>query len=517
MIRAFTLKTISMSLLTCSVATLTIADMPAYAAATADADNDGEIIVTAQKRVERLQDTPVPVTALSASALVERNQTRLQDYFAQVPGLSLNAQGDGTTVIILRGIATANFGNPTVAVSVDDVPYGSSTALAGGQLLQPDLDPADLQRIEVLRGPQGTLYGASSLGGLIKYVTTDPSTTELSGRVQGDFNATQDGGIGYGVRDSVNVPINEKFALRATGFSRRTAGYVDNVFTGKDDVNALDARGGRISLLWKPTETLSIKLGALHQYSHGHGASLVTTDVNKRLTLGDLNQSLLPGSGSFKSKSTLFTGNIDLDLDWADLKSVTGYGRNSYFSGSDYSRLYASFTPSSVLYNDMKTRKFTQEIRLSSPADQTLEWLVGGFYTHERSPVTQILDAVDGTTAATASNLLTAYFPTTYNEISVFGDVTYHVTQAFNVQVGARYSHNKQGYDEVDTGPLGEAAPGVPFVTSASSKDHAITFLVVPQYKFSRHAPTAILPENSRWFFTVWRAHASSHRQRRRS
>jgi len=142
-----------------------------------------EVIVTAQKRgQERVQDVPVPITVLDASQLTQYNQTRLEDYYASVPGLSFQKNSYGAALSI-RGLTTANYGNPTVGIVLDDVPYGA-TINPGYAPYAPDLDPSDLARIEVLRGPQGTLYGASSLGGLLRYVTTDTSTEGVSGRLQ---------------------------------------------------------------------------------------------------------------------------------------------------------------------------------------------------------------------------------------------------------------------------------------------------------------------------------------------
>src|SRR5439155_290586 len=118
----------------------------------------------AQKRDERLQDVPVPVTAISADSLVNSNQLRLQDYYASIPGLSLTPEFTGAPELTIRGLAP--IGNPTVAVVIDDVPYGASTSIAAGVQV-PEVDPSDLARVEVLRGPQGTLYGANSIGGLL--------------------------------------------------------------------------------------------------------------------------------------------------------------------------------------------------------------------------------------------------------------------------------------------------------------------------------------------------------------
>jgi len=127
-----------------------------------------EIVVTAQKRVERLQDVPIPVTAINTQTLAETNQVLLRDYYSTVPGLNVSPGVQSSQDVSIRGITTGGFTNPTVGITIDDMPYAGSTAVGGG-LVIPDFDPSDLERIEVLRGPQGTLYGASSMGGQIGY------------------------------------------------------------------------------------------------------------------------------------------------------------------------------------------------------------------------------------------------------------------------------------------------------------------------------------------------------------
>src|SRR5580704_13705937 len=190
-----------------------------------------EIVVTAQKREERQQDAPVPTTALGGQTLIDSNQLRLQDYYTSVPGLNLTNNGGGQSVVAIRGLTTGAGANPTVGIVVDDAPFGSTRSLAGS--FAPDIDPGDLARVEVLRGPQGTLYGASSLGGLIKFVTADPSTDHLSGRVQTGISDVYNGNqLGYNVRGSINVPLSDAVAVRASGFTREDPGYIDNPSLG---------------------------------------------------------------------------------------------------------------------------------------------------------------------------------------------------------------------------------------------------------------------------------------------
>src|SRR5262249_20430821 len=146
--------------------------LPAFAAEPAGTDDSRsleEVVVTAQKREERAVDVPVVINSVSAQELTDQNLSGIREYYSRVPGLAYD--GDKTYSLSLRGITTGNATNPTLAVLVDDVQYGASTQAGLGNSVFPDFDPAMLERIEVLHGPQGTLYGAASLGGLIKYVT----------------------------------------------------------------------------------------------------------------------------------------------------------------------------------------------------------------------------------------------------------------------------------------------------------------------------------------------------------
>src|SRR5262249_15441365 len=154
------------------------------------------------------------------------------------------------------------------------------------------IDPSDLSQVEVLRGPQGALYGASSIGGLIKYQTVDPSTAGISGRVQTSLESVYHGtGLGYVVRGSLNLPLSDTTAMRVSGFNRRDPGYIDDPATGQKGLNQTDVTGGRVSGIWKPNSDFSVKLSAMLQDTTGHGSSLLTPGA------GDLSATFLPNTG----------------------------------------------------------------------------------------------------------------------------------------------------------------------------------------------------------------------------
>ena len=457
-----------------------------------------EIIVTAEKREERLQDVPVPMSAVTADTLVEQNNLRLEDYYSKVPGLSFTTSDFGWPLLAIRGLTTGGYTNPTISVTVDDVPYGSSSALANGEEV-PDFDPSDLERVEVLRGPQGTLYGASSLGGLLKFVTVDPSTDRVFGNVQGSVSSVQNGAeAGYGFRAAVNVPINDTLAIRASGFTRRDPGYVDNILTGQDGVNRLTADGGRLSALWKPSQDVSLKLSALVQHSDAAGSPDV--DVG----LGEYQQSRSLDSGSNSKTLQAYSANFKAQLGVVQLASVTGYNVETYHDSLDDSYYLGTYVQNGVpgtpfdgfgpaasaalTVEHVKTERFTQEFRFSGVVAQHLDWLVGLFYDHESSQYSEaILAAVptSGTVVGTFADIPT---PLTFREYAVFADLTYHFTDRFDVQFGGRESENRQSVTEAIYGPYDIAFLGVPspliYLPTNSSAD-AFTYLVTPRFKIS--------------------------------
>lgn len=466
------------------------------------ADKLDVVLVTAQKKVERAQDVPITMTVLNPESLAENGQTRLVDYFADVPGLSLNSNafGGGTEYVTLRGLSTGFSFNPTVATVIDDVPVGSSTQVSWGMLTSPDLDPSDLARIEVLKGPQGTLYGSDSLGGLIKYVTADPSTTNLNGRAEVTGVDIPEGGVGYVVRGAVNVPLSDTFAMRLSGFTRRDPGYIDNLTTGENNVNSVDVHGGHISLLYRPGPDLSVKLSALIQNTDGNANSYINSNAQEQFTQGDLKVTGLPGTGPYYTRWQLYTATLNAKIGGLDLVSVTGYGSNTLhnwedFSGSSFlDGIAGSIYPSAPAYvqlNYYHTDKVSQELRLSSSVDHWFDWLLGGFYTHESSPGTsQQAYGANASTGIPMGLLFNAqYAPLKFTEYALFGDLTFHITDRFELQIGGREAWNTLLYESAYVGP------GVPAIFSVSTTDfeqpigrasgHPFTYLVTPRYVIS--------------------------------
>ncbi len=443
-----------------------------------------EIVVIAQKRSERLLEVPVPVTVIRADALVASNQFRLEEYYSQVPGLTLTvSDGRGVPMISIRGI-TSGYTNPTVGVVVDGAPFGSSTNLALGALV-PDIDPSELARVEVLRGPQGSLYGASSMGGLLNYVTIAPSFDGVSGRLQSGTSSVHEGKeLGYNLSAAVNVPLSDTFAIRASGFNRRDPGYVDNPRRGEEDVNSGYFTGGRLSGLWQPSEDISLTLSALYQDSSTDGLARVDAEPGFK----DLEQDNLRGSGFLDKTVAAFTANLVANLGDVELTSVSGYNINRFSDSIDLIPFHGLTEPifgvsGAPLLDDIETTKFTQELRFAIPIGERVEWMIGGFYTHENSNTTQLLLAQDEDTLEVVEVLYDGVGRSTYDELSAFSNLTIQITDRLDVQFGGRQSRIEQ---ETWGHFGGWLVGGGPFEDDRlKATNDAFTYLVTPRLKVS--------------------------------
>ncbi len=463
----------------------------ARAANSAKGGELAEIVVTAQKRAERLIDVPVSMSVLSGESLGRLGATQFRDFANTVPGLAFTTEGAGRTQIALRGVTTGFDVSSTVGIYVDEVPYGSSSNFAGGARLALDVGLFDLDRIEVLRGPQGTLYGVGSMGGLLKYVTRQPDLARFGGDVQAGIAGTQHGGMSYNVAAAVNAPlVTDKLALRASAFESHDGGYIENLASGREDANRSDIYGGRATLRFAPTDKLDIRLSGFLQDISRDGNGIADYTFAGQPISGSLRQSR-PFEEPFEQRFRIASGTIGYDLDWADLTAISSYQTMQVQYDSDISLQFVPLLASPALggpYSavalsfDISTDKFVQEVRLTSQATRTLEWAIGGFYMHETSGnrTRYLLRNVAGQAAANV--LLTQSAPSRYEEYAGFGDLTWHLTGKFDVTGGVRHAANRQSYRREASGLL-----GVPKPVSRSDEDVS-TYLASARYAFSDHA-----------------------------
>jgi iron complex outermembrane receptor protein len=438
----------------------------------------GEVVVTANKRAEKLKDVAQEVTSISGNALALQQAAHFEDYVTLVPGFNLVSAQAGQSRLVLDGV-NAGGDSATVATYVDETPYGSATGLANGGVLAPDLDTFDVNRVEVLRGPQGTLYGASSLGGVLKFITNTPDPSHFSAKVEVDGENTDHGGDGGSVKAMVNLPISDKIAIRASGFYTEDGGYIDDPLRGAKNINDTKFDGGRVGIYLHPTEKLTIRLTAAAQNINSDGDSV--EDLNPATLqplYGQLTQSRTfaqPNDINYR----IYNGTADYDFGFADLLSSTSYGTLHQSTDEDSTVLLG--IPSGI-EQELQQQKFTQEVRLTSKPQQ-LEWLVGGFFTRERNELNQDLGEVDPAHPPqfAVDGLELVALDSVYSEYAVFGNVDYHFTDRFDLSVGGRYSHNQQSAGQVTSGLL----VGPAFNEPGSSSEGVFTFAVAPKYKIN--------------------------------
>jgi outer membrane receptor protein involved in Fe transport len=487
-----------------------------------------EVVVTAQKREEKLHDVPMGVTAITSEDLAKQQLVSLEDLASQVPGLSLTNIEPGVTRITLRGQNVGGVGS-TVTTYIDDTPFGSSNALANGFGFTGDFDTWDLQRVEVLRGPQGTLYGAGSEGGLLKYVTNPPDPTKFAAAVQvggEDVAHGQTAGSGKGM---INLPLGDRAAFRLSGYYEGIPGFINDPSLGENNVNQGYREGIRASLLVNFTDNLSLRLNAYGQNLHTQGTPTTDAIGAGNLPLTPPANQLDPQNGPFDQQRfinepntfeyRIYSGTLSWNIGWGTFTSITSYGTTDQSGVGDVtSSPAAPGTGPTGTFGDVATsllglvsppppgataqaglaetqatniKKWTQEFRLASAGGQPLEWQVGAFWTREESTLDQTLplfyiptqvyaplpDALGGPSLENAS------LDALYREWAGFAEVTYHFSPQFDVGVGGRYSENKQSSNQVTSGALlvltGQANPQT---TSGDSSDNAFTYSIAPRW-----------------------------------
>lgn len=454
------------------------------------------VSVTAQKKSESEQEVPISMSVLEAATMLNTGVSRIDDYYAQVPGLSVNDRGSGRATLVIRGISAGPELNPTVGLSIDDAPFGSSTT----DYSIPDLDPFDIDHIEVLRGPQGTLYGASSMGGLIKFVMASPSTDGFNGRVQSDVSGVAHGGVGYAARAAVNIPLTNDIAVRISAFDRHDAGYIDDPVQGKKNVNAGYAKGGRISALWRLSDRFTLHASAMAQNIwSGSTARVFMQNDSYTPIYGFYEHVRLPGTDTGDIKTRMYTVQMQGDLGWAQLDTVSSYNHYSLVGPQDVTgtfeglaaEIYGIANPGVKIFNNNETGKFSQEVRLSSPDDgRSLSWLGGVFFTREHTFGLQEIVPVDAQTGGGLGldALYQGLSPSTFKELAAFGSATGKITDALDVQLGGRFSSVKQTFANAYSGPLN----GGNTSDSEDAKNNVWTYSFGPRYHFSPNVMTYI-------------------------
>jgi iron complex outermembrane receptor protein len=465
------------------------ASAPAAAASAAEAPQT--IYVTASRRREPAREVPMQVDRLSADDLDKGGAKSLIDYLGGQTGVDVKTSGGaGMGSVSIRGVTTGDQTIPTVGTYIDDVAYGSSSAFAAGATTALDMSLLDLNHIEVLRGPQGTLYGAGAMGGVVKYVTNEPDTSEFSGKVSVGASATKGGGAGNTVSGVVNVPLRQDFAaLRVAAFHDHDGGWVDvlGAAAGKD-LNKGDTNGGRVALLVEPSAHFHVRATALTQEIKRDNSNYTDIDPSTGRPVDGWNERTQVLREPHSIRTSL--GSVDLEYDFggARLNSITSVQRSKMSLRYDLTAVYAplitqffGYTPDSVGEDEhTSVRKTTQEFRLTSAAGGSVEWLAGLYWDKETGDLAQhVFNTGGGANAIPA--LADLDLPSRYQELAGYGDVTWNATANLALTGGLRVAQNKQDFTQNASGPLvGGSLP------TAHSKETPKTWLATARYALTK-------------------------------
>jgi iron complex outermembrane recepter protein len=479
-------------------------------------DDDDEILITAQKRTENLQDVPMSVQALGNQQLEELNVANFTDYTKLMPSVSFQTVQPGSTNVYIRGVASGGDGNhsgslPSVGVYLDEQPVTT----IGGTL---DVNIYDVARIEVLRGPQGTLYGASSEAGTIRIITNKPDTSGFYGAADAELNSVSHGGIGGGLEGFINAPLGDSVALRVVGWYRRDAGYIDNVpgtrtflpsvFTGEqiiinnaslveEDFNDVEVIGGRAALGIELNDNWTATASVLAQHQTADGVfgfdrSVGDLEVQRFFTDESTDrfvQAALTIEGRISNWDVTYAGAY-LDRRTESISDYTDYAEAYDLLYADYggvaSYLYFFDDAGNLIDSSQHISgsgdytKMSHELRVASPADNPFRVVAGLFYQRQTHLIHQ-----DYQVTNLAADLSVNDFPGTLwltqqervdRDYAAFGEASYDITPTVTLTGGLRvykYDNSLIGFFGFGRNP-GNGFTDGPFNAVGSSRTGVI-------------------------------------------
>lgn len=434
-----------------------------------------EVIVTGTKRDSTIQDVPFSINAQTQEDIQRSGAVTLEDLSRNVAGLTIQNLGPGQSQVAVRGVSAGQVVRDQPGVK-EQVGIYLDESVISLSLFTPDIDLFDLNRVETLRGPQGTLFGSGSVGGTIRYITNQPRLDVQEGLIEGNVNLVDGDAAGGHLKVAVNLPMGETAAVRAVAYRTNYGGFIDARGEGgsiRQNVNGGTRTGGRLAVLFQPTPDISITPRIVYQEIRADGfnrqesfnlfANPFTT-TRPAITLREREQYLLLGEG-FSDDTMIADLTASIDFGGAELSSVTTYIDRSIEVSRDASALTgsvsvdlgypaASVTLPSNLVDTTELETFTQELRLSSTGDGNFQWLVGAFYSqvdrlyNQRLPTPGYDAFTDarfgaGTSAAVANGFplnspYNARLPYDIQQTAVFGEASYNMDR-WTITAGGRF------------------------------------------------------------------------------
>jgi outer membrane receptor protein involved in Fe transport len=423
---------------------------------TRDAGAVDEIVVTALRRESRLQDVAAAVSAFDAEAMRRLGIHDTESLVRSVPSLSFVPLSPGEAQLALRGLVTSFGLGATVGVYVDETPFEFRTDVLTAT---PGIELFDVNRIEVLRGPQGTLYGASSLGGTVRYIMNQPSTDGFEGKIELGASTLQEGEEGYSGKAAVNIPVNDRFALRAVGTYEKFPGYIDRHTptnladpdpdepVAEEDYNDTELYHFRLSGLYEAGNGWSVEPSFTYQERESDGMFFSDTNRGPYHTASSI--------GDEPSSTELMIGKLTLrrEFGFGELISSASWLHRDADSAIDYTPLSFNFFGLEgpvVNHNPTKSETFVQEFRLSSSGDSKLGWTAGIYFSDTDQTITEVFEGQEladltrmlvGDPSVPDSPVAYSFLQTNGDQqLAGFAELSYSVNETVELVAGARLS-----------------------------------------------------------------------------
>ena len=394
------------------------------------------IVVTATRRSEKLQDVPLSVTVLGQEQLDAKGIVGYEGLAHETPGVVLNRPSANFNNFTARGIATNGYNanlQSTVAIYIDELPISAN---GNSTVLDPSL--YDVERIEFLRGPQGTLFGSGSLAGALRILTHAPDPNAFDASFLADVGVTGSSSLRQRYNAMVNIPLaQDTMALRVVGFSRNEDGYIDNLGTGVKDANVLKAWGGRATLLWEPTDRFAAQVRLSREESTPEDSSLTNPDLGRDKRYSDR-------PDMFNGTMDNYNLTLDYQFDGAHLTSSSTWSDYDAAFNVDLAGTYGQAF-AFALDAPFNSKTFVQEVRLVSDTGGPFEWVLGGFHFKRDRDVhfgyrsnEEFLQR-SGITGLPDEYYLRFLSTDVSKEQALFGQLTYHFNDDFWATLGLRY------------------------------------------------------------------------------
>jgi iron complex outermembrane receptor protein len=477
-----------------------------------DRDQLQEIVVTAQKRESTVQSTPISITALTGQDLEDRGITDMASIVQSVPGVSMRTSGPGQTELEIRGLTSSGGNSSTVGFYLDDIPLSAPASAQNGKVV---IDPNlyDLNRVEVLRGPQGTLYGSGSMGGTIKLVPNAPNPNAFDASGQVILGGTKGGdSLNHTENAMVNLPLGDTVALRLVASQEIVGGWIDRIVIAQPsatsagfpapvnattrgnvaaapvaadfkDVNDENLRSVRASLLWKPTDRLSIEPSFMYQEITQGGLNLIDSQPGT-LTQYQPYDSPEP----FEDRIDIGSLNVQYHFDIADLTSTTSYWTRDENLRQDGTEEIATVLGAPIYpaqggagqtfptsLEDDKSKQYSEEIRLTSSGDTNFKWLAGYFYQDFESDFDEFVDTPFTAIPGTIANAFTQVQPTKILQNSFFGEASYTFLEKLTATAGLRRYYYTGSVNTAVSGWLSSSGTNANNYYSTGERDSGIT------------------------------------------